>query len=88
MRSGVGWDVTRKGRTVRIDVNAGLDISQDVRTAIIAATMEHLLDDELSVVQFDGLALDRHPPRGLAAAVAEMELLAERYGKHLVVGPI
>lgn len=44
MRSGVGWDVTRTGQTVRIDVNAGLSNSEDASTAIIAATVEHLLD--------------------------------------------
>jgi hypothetical protein len=48
MRSGVGWEVTRTGRTVRIDVTAGLDISEDASTAIIAATMEHLLDEDVS----------------------------------------
>jgi hypothetical protein len=45
MRSGVGWGVTRTGRTVRIDVNGGLDGSEDASTAIIAATVDHLLDE-------------------------------------------
>jgi hypothetical protein len=88
MRSGVGWDVTRAGRTVRIDVNAGADISEDATTAIIAATMEHLLDEDVSVVQLDGSALGPDPPKGFAATVATLELLSERYGKDLIVGPI
>jgi hypothetical protein len=88
MRSGVGWDVTRTGRTVRIEVNGGLDSSEDARTAIIAATMEHLLDEDVSVVQFNGSALGPDLPKGLAAAVAALELLTRRYGKQLVVGPV
>jgi hypothetical protein len=88
MRSGVGWDVIRTGRTVRIDVNAGVDISEDAGTAIIAASMEHLLDEDVSVIQLDGSALVPHPPKGLTPIVAALELLAERYGKELIVGPI
>ncbi len=88
MRSGVGWDVTRTGRTVRIDLSAGVDISDDVTTAILAATMQHLLDEDVSVVQLDGAALGPDLPEGFAAAVVELELLADRYGKELIVGPI
>lgn len=88
MRSGVGWDVTRTGRTVRIDLSGGLASSEDVRTAMIAATVEHLLDEEVSVVQLDGSALGPYLPKEVAAAVAELELLAVRYGKQFVVSPI
>ena len=88
MRSGVGWDVIRTGRTVRIDVNAGVDISEDAGTAIIAASMEHMLDEDVSVIQLDGSALVPRPPKGLTPIVAALELLAERYGKELIVGPI
>jgi hypothetical protein len=42
------------GRTVRIDLEAGVDISDEARTAMIAATMEHLLDEDVSVVRLDG----------------------------------
>jgi len=88
MRSGAGWDVTRTGRTVRVDLNAGSDISEDASTAIIAATMEHLLDEDVTHVQLDGSALGPDLPKGLAAAVVELERLAERYGKELIIGPI
>lgn len=88
MRSGVGWDVTRTGQTVRIDVNAGLDNSEDASTAISAATVEHLLDEDVRVVQLDGSALGPDLPKGLAAAVAALKLLAERYGKELIVASI
>ena len=82
--------MTRTGRIVRIEVTAGLDISEDACTAIIAATMEHLLDEDVSVVQLDldGSALGPDLPKGFAAAVGTLELLAERYGKELMVGPI
>jgi hypothetical protein len=88
MRSGVGWDVSRIGRTVRIDINAGLDMPEHASTAIIAATMEHLLDEDVSVVQLGGSALGPDFPNGLAPAVAKLDLLAERFGKELIVGPI
>jgi hypothetical protein len=88
MRSGAGWGVTRTGQTVRIAFDAGRDISEDASTAIIAAAMEHLLDEDVSVVQFDESALGAELPEGLAEAVVELERLAERYGKELIVGPI
>ena len=91
MRSGVGWDITRTGRTVRIDISEEVDISEDATTAILAATIEHLLDADVSVVQLDGSALDpdlQFLPNGLAAAVTELERLADRYGKVLIIGPI
>jgi hypothetical protein len=88
MRSGVGWDVIRTGRTVRIEINAGVDISQETQTAIIAATTEHLLDEDVTMVQLDGSALAPDLPKGLTAVVAALEMLAERYGKALIVGPI
>ena len=90
VRSVVGWDVTRTGRTVRIDIVAEVDMSEEATTAILAAAMEHLLDDDVSVVQVDGSALDPDLPDlpiGLAATVTELELLADRYGKRLMVGP-
>lgn len=31
MTSGAGWDVTRTGRTVRINLNAGSDVSEDLQ---------------------------------------------------------
>jgi hypothetical protein len=85
MRSGVGWDVTRTGRTVRIDVNAGLDVSEDASTAIIAATMEHLLDEDVNVVLLDGSALGPDFPNELDETVAALEMLAARYGKEFIV---
>jgi hypothetical protein len=85
MRSGVGWDVTRTGGTVRIDVNAGLDISEDAGSTIIAATMEHLLDEDVSVVQLDGSAIGAAFPKELGETVAALELLAERYRKEFIV---
>ncbi len=88
MRSGVGWDVTRTGRTVRVDLDAGVDISDEARTAMIAATMEHLLDEDVRMVQLDGSALGPELPQGLDAAIAQLELLADRFGKELIVGPI
>jgi hypothetical protein len=88
MRSGVEWDVTRTGRTIRIDISAGVDISEEAQIDIIAATMEHLLDEDVRLVQLDGSALDPDPPNGLATVVAALEVLAERYGKELIVGPI
>ena len=80
--------MTRTGRTVRIDLNGGLDSSEDVRTAMIAATVEHLLDEDVGVVQLDGSALGPDLPKEVAAAVAELELLTERYGKKFMVGPL
>lgn len=80
--------MTRKGRTVRIDVDEGVDMSQDASTAIIAATMEHLLDEDLSVVQLDVSAVVPDFPKELTPVVAVLELLAERFGKELIVGPI
>jgi hypothetical protein len=85
MRSGVGWDVTRTGRTVRIDVNGGLDISEDASTAIFAATIEHLLDEDVGVVLLDGSALGPVFPNELGETVALLEPLAERYGKEFIV---
>jgi hypothetical protein len=88
MRSGVGWDVIRTGRTVRVDFNAGGDISEDAGAAILAATMEHLLDEDVRWVQLDGSALNPDPPKGLTPVVTALEQLAERYGKELIVGPM
>ena len=88
MRSGIGWDVTRTAGTVRIDVNEGLDNSEDASGAILAATMEHLLDEEVSVVQLDGSALGTDFPNELGETVAALEMLAERCGNKFVVGPI
>jgi hypothetical protein len=76
------------GRTVRIDLEAGVDISDEARTAMIAATMEHLLDEDVSVVRLDGSALGQELPKGLDAAIGQLELLADRFGKELIVGPI
>jgi hypothetical protein len=47
---------------VRIDVNAGLDISEDTSAAIIAATIGYVLNEDVSVVQVDGSALSSRPP--------------------------
>jgi hypothetical protein len=88
MRSGVGWDVIRTGRTVRVDLNAGVEISEQAQTAIIAATTEHLLDEDVRWVQLDGSALEPDPPKGSTPVVTALEQLAERYGKELIVGPI
>jgi hypothetical protein len=88
MRSGAGWVVTRTGRTVRIDLNAGLDTSEDATTAIIAATLEHLLDKDVSEVQIDGSALGQDLPGAFPPALAKLAQLAERYNKDLIVGPI
>jgi hypothetical protein len=43
--------VTRTGRTVCIDIHADRDVSDDAITAIIAATMEHMLDEDVTVIQ-------------------------------------
>ena len=88
MRSGAAWAVSRTGRTVRIDVTAGLDVREDESTAILAATMEHLLDEDVSVVELDGSALGTAFPNELVEAIAALELLAERYGKKFMVAPI
>jgi hypothetical protein len=55
---------------------------------MIVTTVEHLLDEEVSVVQLDGLALGPDLPKEVAAAIAEPELLADRYGKQFMVGQI
>jgi len=88
VRSGVGWDVTRIGRSVRISIDGRFYIPEDASTAIVAATMEHLLDEHVSIVQLDGSALGPDLLKGLAEAVTELELLAERYGKEFMVVPI
>ena len=50
--------------------------------------MEHLLDEDVSVVELDGSALGTAFPNELVEAVAALELLAERYGKKFIVAPI
>ena len=57
--------MTRTGRTVHIDVTGGVDISDDARTAMIAATMEHLLDEDVRLVQLDGSAFVETSRKGL-----------------------
>jgi hypothetical protein len=57
-----------------------VDISEDASAAILAATLEHLLDVDVRWVQLDGSALDPDPPKGVTPVVTALEQLAERYG--------
>lgn len=82
------WEVTRTGGTVRIDVKGAEDLSEADRNAMIAAAEELLVAENVSVVQLDGPALRPEQHRGLADTVRALELLAERHGKPLFVGPI
>lgn len=89
MEPNVGWDVTRTGNTVRINVNHPSSISDADTDAMVAATEGLLIDDGVTVVQLDGSAVSGgRPSRGLADATRALERLAELHGKQLVIGPI
>jgi len=88
MARNVEWDVTRSGRTVRIDVYAADDLSETDAHAMVAATEELLVDDEVNVVQMNGPVLKGRPPKRVAGVIRAMDDLAHKYGKPLTISPV
>lgn len=83
------YEVTRTGRTVRVDLTQVGSVTVGDAEAVVAAAEALVVDDEVEVVQLDGPAMDDgRPPKGMSAAIRELERLADRYGKRLIVSPI
>ena len=66
-RADFEWDVSRNGRTVRIDVIRAGSVTSVDTDAVVAATEELISDDGVRLVQFNGPALADQPPPSLAA---------------------
>ena len=83
------WDVTRTGRTVRIDVTQATHVRASDTEAVVAATEALIADDDVDLLQLDGPAMHGQPPLdGLSGTIRALERLAESYGKRLIVSPI
>lgn len=83
------WDVTRTGRTVRVDVTQATHVVAGDTEAVVAATEALITGDDVDVIQLDGPAMHRQPPLdGLSGTIRALERLAETYGKRLIVSPI
>lgn len=83
------WDVTRTGKTVRVDVAQAIRVVPGDTDAVVAATEALITDDEVEVIQLDGPAMDGQLPLdGLSGTIRALERLAETYGKRLIVSPI
>ena len=64
------YEVTRTGRTVRVDLTQVGSVTEGDAEAVVAAAEALVVDDEVEVVQLDGPAMeDGRPPKGLSAAI-------------------
>lgn len=81
-----GWQVTRNGGTVYVDVSGVGRLSGDDIEAIVMAT-EDLLGDDVNLVHVHG-PLKKRPFIGLARTLKAIHRLAEAHGKQVVISPI
>jgi hypothetical protein len=82
------WDISRTGGTVSVDLSRIESLSRTDVDAIVAETEKLLPDDAVSIVEVNTSLGNRSPPSGLALTLKALNILAENYGKPLIVSPI
>lgn len=81
-----GWNVTRRGRSLRVDV--GRDALHDGHEETIVRAVEaEASEDDFDSVRVSGTLLDQ-PAQGTKALLRRIGEVARRHGKRMDIGPI
>jgi hypothetical protein len=80
------WNVRRKGRDLRVDVDRNA-VSNGEADAIVQAVSSEAAGDDFDVIRVTGAML-RDPPTGAKRLLKALGDIAKQHGKRLEIGPI